>query len=535
MRTILAFLFLNTYIFGFANQDSVVVRGPYLQAGTDTSIVIQFRTEADLLCEVRCSTNFGQLSSVESEATLTKEHSISIGNLLPFTKYFYSIYTGNQLLAGDDSSYYFTTNPVKGTVQPIHGWVTGDMGRANQQQKDVRDAYWSNIKAGKHTDAWLWLGDNVYSSGTDSQYQEKLFDIYPEVLRNTVSRPCPGNHDYGSVDALTNNGPYYQNFTMTTKGEAGGVPSNEEGYYSFDYGNVHFISLNSEVLLWYLASNSQMCNWLKNDLQNTNQPWKIAYWHQPPYTKGSHDSDDLLSNMYFMRTNIVPMLEQYGVDLVLTGHSHNHERSYPIHGHYGSSSDFYANMQVSATSGKQSENAAYTKNTTGPDANKGTIYIVCGNGGSTTSGETLNHPIMYYSQQDSAGFMTIDVNGMQLDARYYDSHGNLWDDFTIHKTSANPSGAQSLEEVIGSVEVSPNPFNTEFSLELEPALTQDVEIDFLEISGRLIQRVFEGTLTPGKKSFTVYIYDLPPANYLIRINGKQRGSITKLVNLQRTE
>lgn len=533
MKFVYTLLFTLLFHLGFSAQDSLITRGPYLQLGTDTSIVIQWRTDTAVQCIVRYGTQAVQLTLSVNESTATTEHSIRVGGLQPVTKYYYSISAGASLLAGD-STYNFITNPFAGTVQPVHIWVTGDMGRANQQQKDVRDAYWNNVKGSRHTDSWLWLGDNVYSEGRDSQYQDKLFNIYPEILRNTVARPCPGNHDYGAIDPVTHNGPYYENFTMPENGEAGGEPSGEEGYYSYDYGNVHFVSLNSEVLLWYLTANSQMCNWLKNDLQNTTQPWKIVYWHQPPFTKGSHDSDDAFSNMSFMRQNIVPILEQYGVDLVLTGHSHNYERSFLIHNHYGVSGTFNLNTHaVSPTSGKVSDGTPYTKYTTGPNANKGTVYIVCGNGGSITSGESLNHPAMYFSQQDSAGFMTIDVNGMQLDAKYYDSHGNMWDDFTIIKSAANPNGTESLESVIQQLNIFPNPSKDNFCLEIQLHEEQLLDIDFLDISGKNILGVYEGKVGAEKSTFNIATTDLPAGNYLIRLSSSKLGNLTRLVTLQR--
>ncbi len=64
-----------------------------------------------------------------------------------------------------------------------------------------------------------------------------------------------------------------------------------------------------------------MCNWLRADLAATAQEWIIAYWHHPPYTKGSHDSD-AEGDLVEVRENIVPILEDFGVDLVLCGHSH---------------------------------------------------------------------------------------------------------------------------------------------------------------------------------------------------------------------
>ncbi|HLP49452.1 MAG TPA: metallophosphoesterase [Chitinophagales bacterium] len=526
---VLCLLFTYTL---FAFQDSLVTRGPYLQSGTHQSMVIRWRTDSAVVCKVSYGTQPAAQTSLLEETTPTTEHEVKLNALNAFTKYYYSVYSGQALLAGGDTTYSFVTNPLPGTVQPIHLWVTGDMGKRNQQQYDVRDGYWNSIKANRHTDAWLWLGDNVYTDGTDEEYQTGMFDIYPEVLRSTVSRPCPGNHDYGAINAISNDGPYYQNFTMPKLGEAGGVPSNEEGYYSYDYGNIHFVSLNSEMLLWYISSNSQMCNWLRNDLANNQQPWVIAYWHQPPYTKGSHDSDDAFSNMSFMRTNIVPILEEYGVDIVLTGHSHNYERSYPIYGHYGTSDDFNFTMQVSATSGKPSENATYTKYTTGPNPNRGTIYIVCGNGGAVTSGEPLNHPVMYFSHQDSAGYMTIDVNGLQLDAKYYDSRGNIRDDFSITKATG-PTGVVALQDLVQDLTIYPNPFSeflhVQFSLKEKTSLA----IEVLDINGKLVQTLFSGVAKAGPNKHTALINGFATGNYILRIKGEKTGSINKLVTLSR--
>ena len=67
--------------------------------------------------------------------------------------------------------------------------------------------------------------------------------------------------------------------------------------------------------------------------------WTIVFWHHPPYTKGSHNSDSEIE-LIDMRLNFVPILEAYGVDLVLCGHSHSYERSKFIDGHYGNSRTF---------------------------------------------------------------------------------------------------------------------------------------------------------------------------------------------------
>ncbi len=515
-------------------QTPTIIRGPYLQAGTDTSMVVRWRTSSTAQWSLKYGTDFNQQTSQRTESSASAEHEMFIGGLQPFTRYYYSIYDGATLVAGNDSTYSFVTNPVPGTVMPLHFWVTGDMGNASQKQRDVRDTYWNMIRNGRHTNSWVWLGDNVYSSGTDQEYQTKMFDIYPEIMRSVVSRPAPGNHDYGSINAFTNDGPYYQNFTMPEKGEAGGLSSNEEGYYSFDYGNVHFISLNSEMLLWFLTSASQMAEWLKDDLTATTQPWKIAYWHQPPYTKGSHDSDaGAFSNMSLMRTTINPILEQYGVDVVLCGHSHNYERSFLINGHYDVSSNFNFTNQVDAGSGKLQDGTPYLKYTNGPNQNKGTVYVVAGNGGQTTSGKPLDHPAMYFSHQDSAGFMTIDVNGNQLDAFYYDSRGNLRDNFTIQKSAQNPQGSRSLADMINKVKVFPNPFNNTLTVELTSHDTHNIELHLLDICGKTVRSVFSGQIKPGKNSFETDTRDLAEGNYIIKIAGGKLGDISQLVTLMR--
>jgi 3',5'-cyclic AMP phosphodiesterase CpdA len=90
-----------------------------------------------------------------------------------------------------------------------------------------------------------------------------------------------------------------------------------------------------------------MLTWLKADLEANSRDWLIAFWHSPPYTKGSHDSDNLfdnLGNMTEMRENAVRVLESYGVDLVMCGHSHIYERSYLINGHYGFSDSLEPEM-----------------------------------------------------------------------------------------------------------------------------------------------------------------------------------------------
>src|SRR5207237_5008840 len=103
-----------------------------------------------------------------------------------------------------------------------------------------------------------------------------------------------------------------------------------------------------------------MLTWLKADLAANTQQWLVAFWHAPPYSKGSHDSDSE-SELREMRQYANPILESYGVDLVLAGHSHSYERSYLLDGHYGSSSTLTSSMILDKGDGNPSGNGAYAK------------------------------------------------------------------------------------------------------------------------------------------------------------------------------
>jgi hypothetical protein len=233
-----------------ASAQVTLTRGPYLQMGTPHSMIIRWKTNTPVVGEVKYGIEKNTLSQSASTGIVTSDHEIKIDGLSPYTKYYYAIYVNNTALTTvGDTTFYFITSPVHGTVQPVHVWVIGDFGRNNAEQKGVRDSYWNGVKAGRHTDVWLWLGDNAYGSGTDVEFQNNVFNVYPHILRNTVAWPCPGNHDYKSVSLTTHDGPYYRIFSLPQNGEAGGVASGQEGFYSFDYGNVHFVSLNSEWAL----------------------------------------------------------------------------------------------------------------------------------------------------------------------------------------------------------------------------------------------------------------------------------------------
>jgi len=408
----------------------LVIRGPYLQMGTPNSITVRWRTDLATDSRVSYGAIIGNLTFAVDNPTVTTEHQVTLSGLTANTRYYYAVGSSSGMLAGNDAGSFFVTSPTVGVPKPTRIWVLGDSGTASSNARAVRDAYY-NFTGSLHTDLWLMLGDNAYGSGSDIEHQRAVFDMYPTMLKKSVLWPTLGNHDGKSASSLTQSGPYYDIFSLPKNAEAGGIASGTEAYYAFDYANIHFIVLDSHDSS--RAPGGAMMTWLTNDLQNSNQDWIIAYWHHPPYSKGSHNSDNN-GNLTDMRQYALPILENYGVDLVLAGHSHSYERSFLIDGHYGKSPTLVPSMILNGGDGRQGGNGAYEKPTAGLAPHEGAVYTVAGSSGHIGSG-SLNHPVMFFSIA-ALGSLILNVDNNRLNATFLDSTGIVRDTFTIMKAIA---------------------------------------------------------------------------------------------------
>ena len=411
-----------------------LVRGPYLQTLRSEGVVVRWGTDLPSQSVVHYGDAPGNLTQMVSDATSLTDHELEITGLAPGTTYFYSVGTPGGAIAGDDADHFFATTPPVGADVPLRAWVLGDSGTANADAAAVRDAYlgWVAGTGGRDADMVMMLGDNAYNDGTDPEYQAAVFDMYPTVLRNTVLWPTLGNHDGHSADSATESGPYYDIFTLPRGAEAGGLASGTEAYYSFDVANVHFVCLDSYET--DRSTSGDMLTWLDADLVSTGQDWLIAFFHHPPYSRGSHNSDTE-TELIEMRQFALPILESAGVDLVLCGHSHSYERSYLIDGHYGLLGTFDTQtMLVDGGDGSEAGDGAYEKVHPGIWTHSGAVYAVAGSSGKT-SGGPLDHPVMLVNL-NTLGSMVIDVDGTRLDARFITSTGQVADEFTILKPTS---------------------------------------------------------------------------------------------------
>lgn len=430
----------NMEILGVPPVPEILTRGPYLLKATQTTMEVKWLTDQAASSKVRYGTVAGVYTDSVVDLTSSATHVVNLINLQPNTKYYYTIGSATRDLQGDANNF-FLTPPVPGAEGKYNFWVVGDCGNNSTNQKNVRDAY-INYMGNTPTNAWLLLGDNAYSSGTETEYQNSFFNIYQgTVSKNMPVYPSPGNHDYNNGSKYDHSVPYYSIFDMPTNGEAGGVASNTEAYYSYDYGNVHFLSLDSYgkedgINRLYDTLGPQV-QWIKQDLAANSNKWIVAYWHHPPYTMGSHNSDTE-SELTKMRTNFIRILERYKVDMIICGHSHEYERSKLMRGNYGSETTFNpAVHNVSQSNGRYDgtvNSCTYVKDST--HTYNGTVYVVSGSAGQLDAGVQSAWPhnaMSAYNNSTNGGSMLLTFDGNRMDAKWVCADGIVRDQFTMIK------------------------------------------------------------------------------------------------------
>lgn len=369
-------------------------RPPYLSFQNDpaTTITISWATETagNSVVEFGLDSTYG---NIVEDSQLKKHHSIELTNLTPNTLYHYRVRTDGIYTSPDhtfrtapgDPSTPFTlalygdsrTNDearrrVKNTINSIHPWLaisTGDL-----------------VKDGKKRNLWkIW------------------FSTMHDMLDHIPFLSSIGNHEDDSDI-------YYELFHYPTHPNGG---DRAEAYYSFNYGSVHFIVLNSEDVGG--TGNAQR-DWLEADLQQADSNpairWKIVVFHRPAYSSGSHGGNSQIVQHW------APLFEQYHVDLVFAGHDHDYERTNVINN---------------------------------------VIYIVTGGGGAPLRSVGSSSWTAYSLSVYHVCKLQITENTLYFEA--IDTTGNIFDSFNINITPSQlkyvafqPQGYRLLQNY-------PNPFN----------------------------------------------------------------------------
>ncbi len=481
----------------------------FLQQVGAHSAIVKWRGEADMACWARKTGDLRKRTwpkCVTATATDGGHKEALLGNLAPDKTYFYilgppgpgaAIYPDQQLHTAPNGNH----PPSDGNT---HIWLIGDSGTATEadirpplgdgvtlthpgEALEVKDGFlaYNAANGGELVDLFLLLGDNAYNEGNDAQWQGAFFDIYPEIMNHAPVWPTIGNHEMGAdlIDlgpllgfpfpiptilggtslssdpqsyddfdptTVDDGPPYLKIFSLPTAGETGGVPSGTEQYYAFDYGNVHVVSLDSQLSNRDDVQRSAMANWLVADLAANDRDWTIVIFHHPPYTKGENHDSDVEDAEIDMREVFTPIFEAYGVDAVYGGHSHSYERSYYLNGHIGDSTTF--DVQLHAELDAQGQGASgqgddrYRQISTGSGVDDKAVYTVAGSSGKVdeldpcppgrtlgcTLPDWLQHPAHFFSLAEK-GSVVVDASRSEFRSRFIDVNGDVLDEFTIRR------------------------------------------------------------------------------------------------------
>ena len=306
-----------------------VMRRPYLQQMAANRVVIVWATREAGSPQVRVTSGAtarmvsGSSRLVPASRSLLGydyyHHEVPVGSLSASTTYSYEAFVGTLPVA----SAAFRTPPAKGT-----GTFTfiafGDSGTGSTQAQQL-----AGLMASDTFDVALHAGDIAYgnTSGTGDAsyktYNDWFFNIYPAWLPSHAFFPTEGNHDSRPTNG--NGVAYLDAFTLPANGGSPAYPDHAERYYSFDYGPAHVVVLDTEFTFQDTTRRAEQVSWLESDLAATSQPWKVALFHRSPYSAGGEHGSDLA-----VRAAFAPLFEQYGVQLVLSAHEHDYERTVPL-------------------------------------------------------------------------------------------------------------------------------------------------------------------------------------------------------------
>jgi len=279
---------------------------------------------------------------------------VALTGLTGGTTYQYRVSAGSSVLA--TSTFKTAANPGTAFAFAAIGDFGGEAPGELQNAAHIATAGTSFIQT---------LGDNIYPSAgapdpnfttTYSDYDARFFKPFQAALSRQAFFPANGNQEYYST------GKFWTTFPM---------PGSNHSWYSYNWGNAHVLVLDTELPF---ASGSAQYAFAQSDLAaNQAATFRIVIMHRPPYSSVSAASSSKAA-----RTYLVPLFEQQKVSLVLSGNSHNYERSYPLKG--------------------------------GTPISNGITYIVSGGGGNGHNPFTINPAPAYSAHRDATNYEYIKVN-----------------------------------------------------------------------------------------------------------------------------
>ncbi|MEY2581309.1 MAG: hypothetical protein QOE09_1158 [Ilumatobacteraceae bacterium] len=277
-----------------------IERGPYLSNVTGTSGIVSWWTNLGTAGSVTVN---GQ--TVVDSAGAVQHHEVSIAGLSPNTSYPYTVSSGSASATGT-----LRTAATAGTTFSFA--AIGDFGGGSGGETVN-----ANNVATSGTQFIQTVGDNIYpSSGlpdpnfttTYSDFDQRFFKPFATAVKSQAFFPANGNKEYYA------DGEFWSSFPM---------PGTNHSWYSYDWGSAHILVLDSEQ---DYAMGSDQYNFAAADLAaHQDAVWRIVAIQRPPYSSTSASSSSTGVRQY-----LVPLFQQQHVQLVLSGNSHNYERTFPL-------------------------------------------------------------------------------------------------------------------------------------------------------------------------------------------------------------
>ncbi|NOY10270.1 MAG: hypothetical protein GXP33_15660 [Spirochaetes bacterium] len=299
------------WIGDIAAAGNVLIRNPYLQNVTQTGVDVMWGSSAPGGTLYWGSLPGNYTNSVSgtvfaANAPDDNIYTAAISGLSPGETVYYYVSSGGVVVGRDDPSYYATAAPSGNASFRFIAY--GD----TRNDPVVHARVISKMHL-HNPDIVIHTGD-IAQNGQVWQYDTYYFTPAAPLIKNTPVFTTLGNHDLRWSGSTRE---YRELYSLPTNSVDG-----TEAYYSFDYGSVHFVSLNTALLPdGYIRGYRDtvraagMTAWLKGDLAATKKPWKVVFFHRPAYLS---DVDAAFRKIF----------EDNGVNLVFSGHIHTYDSHY---------------------------------------------------------------------------------------------------------------------------------------------------------------------------------------------------------------
>jgi len=280
-------------------------KAPYLiYTGDNTKMQVLWQLTSTATCTIEWGTSTSySLGNVQtSQYGNDHQHTYTIPNLTPGTKYYYRVTVNSETFAG---SFYSAPND---NATSLKFFAYGDTRSHPEDHDPVAEEMIETYVADEEFQTLvISMGDLVDDGDRESHWDNQFFDpAYPniqEMLANLPYQSCMGNHEESGI--------LFQKYFP--------YPFEAGRYWSFDYGPAHFVVVDQYTTY---GPGSPQLNWIANDLASTNKIWKFIHLHEPGWSAGGGHSNNTSVQNY-----IQPLCELYGVLMVFAGHNHYYARA----------------------------------------------------------------------------------------------------------------------------------------------------------------------------------------------------------------